>query len=235
MRKICAVIAAAGLGTRLQNFKDNSHTKVLIKINNYSMISSQINQLSDWGIEKFVVITNPEFNDLIHYDISIHHPEKDVTFVIQEKPLGIAHALKQSKDLVSQEDKILFVLGDNFFGENPIQNLDLDNNFESVLFVKQVPNPEEFGVANIKDNNLISIIEKPKNPKSNLAVLGLYLYTYECFELIEKLKSSDRGELEITDLNNLLIEKGNVSYKILKSWWVDAGTEDRIAELRNLI
>ena len=82
MRKICAVIAAAGLGTRLQNFKDNSHTKVLIKINNYSMISSQINQLSDWGIEKFVVITNPEFNDLIHYDISIHHPEKDVTFVI---------------------------------------------------------------------------------------------------------------------------------------------------------
>ena len=149
MIKICAVIAAAGLGTRLQNFKDNSHTKVLIKINNYSMISSQINQLSDWGIEKFVVITNPEFNDLIHHDISKHHPEKDVTFVIQEKPLGIAHALKQSKDLVSQEDKILFVLGDNFFGENPIQNLDLDNNFESVLFVKQVPNPEEFGVANI--------------------------------------------------------------------------------------
>jgi len=235
MEKISAVIAAAGLGTRLKNYTGNTSTKILIDINNQSMISLQIKQLSSWGIKKFVVITNPEFDELIKNDLKKNHPNKDIKYTIQEKPLGIAHALKQAENCVKKESKILFILGDNFFGENPIQNINLDDDSEAVLFVKPVSNPEEFGVANIVNDKIKIIEEKPKKPSSNLAVLGLYLYSYDCFELIEKLDFSARGELEITDLNNLYIKSRNVSLKTLNDWWIDAGTEERIEELKKLI
>ena len=235
MEKISAVIAAAGLGTRLKNYKGNDFTKVLININNQSMISLQIQQLSSWGIKKFVVITNPEFDELIRNDLKNSHPNKDIKYTIQDKPLGIAHALKQAENCVERESKILFILGDNFFGENPIQNINLDNNFDTVLFLKSVSNPREFGIANVVNEEIKMIEEKPEKPQSNLAVLGLYLYSYDCFELIDRLEFSPRGELEITDLNNLYIKSKNVSFTTLNDWWIDAGTEDRIEELKKLI
>ena len=235
MKKISAVIAAAGLGTRLKDYKDNSHTKVLIKIRQSSMISEQISQLSGWGIERFVIIANPEFYSLIKDDIDANHADKDIDYAIQEKPLGIAHALLQSKDLIDNNSKILFILGDNFFGENPIIDLDINKINNSVLYLKEVNNPEEFGVAQVEGEKIINIVEKPKDPTSNLAVVGIYLYSYNCFELISKLEFSKRGELEITDLNNLLIQKSSVDYKILKSWWIDAGTKERIESLKKLL
>ena len=235
MKKISAVIAAAGLGTRLKDYKDNSHTKVLIKIKQSSMISEQISQLSGWGIERFVIIANPEFYSLIKDDIDANHADKDIDYAIQEKPLGIAHALLQSKNLIENNSKILFILGDNFFGENPIIDLDINKINNSVLYLKEVNNPEEFGVAQVEGEKIINIVEKPKDPTSNLAVVGIYLYSYNCFELISKLEFSKRGELEITDLNNLLIQKSSVDYKVLKSWWIDAGTEERIESLKKLI
>lgn len=235
MKKISAVIAAAGLGTRLKDYKDNSHTKVLIKIRQSSMISEQISQLSGWGIERFVIIANPEFYSLIKDDINVNHADKDIDYAIQEKPLGIAHALLQSKDLIENNSKILFILGDNFFGENPIIDLDISKINNSVLFLKEVNNPQEFGVAQVEGEKIINIVEKPTDPTSNLAVVGIYLYDYNCFELISKLEFSKRGELEITDLNNLLIKKSSVDYKILKSWWIDAGTEERIESLKKLL
>ena len=235
MKKISAVIAAAGLGTRLKDYKDNSHTKVLIKIRQSSMIAEQISQLSGWGIERFVIIANPEFYSLIKDDIDVNHADKDVNYAIQEKPLGIAHALLQSKDLIENNSKILFILGDNFFGENPIIDLDINKINNSVLFLKEVKNPQEFGVAQVEGEKIINIVEKPTDPTSNLAVVGIYLYDYNCFELISKLEFSKRGELEITDLNNLLIQKSSVDYKILKSWWIDAGTEERIESLKKLL
>ena len=235
MKKISAVIAAAGLGTRLKDYKDNSHTKVLIKIRQSSMISEQISQLSGWGIERFVIIANPEFYSLIKDDIDVNHADKDINYAIQEKPLGIAHALLQSKDLIENNSKILFILGDNFFGENPIIDLDINKINNLVLFLKEVNNPQEFGVAQVEGEKIINIVEKPTDPTSNLAVVGIYLYDYNCFELISKLEFSKRGELEITDLNNLLIQKSSVDYKILKSWWIDAGTEERIESLKKLL
>ena len=235
MKKISAVIAAAGLGTRLKDYKDNSHTKVLIKIRQSSMISEQISQLSGWGIERFVIIANPEFYSLIKDDIDVNHADKDINYAIQEKPLGIAHALLQSKDLIENNSKILFILGDNFFGENPIIDLDISKINNSVLFLKEVNNPQEFGVAQVEGEKIINIVEKPTDPTSSLAVVGIYLYDYNCFELISKLEFSKRGELEITDLNNLLIQKSSVDYKILKSWWIDAGTEERIESLKKLL
>lgn len=234
MQEICAVIAAGGLGTRLKNYKNNISTKVLIEIGSKSMISSQVSQLSSWGIKNFVIITNPDFDLMIKEDVVKNHSEKNIKFIIQEKPLGIAHALLQAEKLVESYPKILFVLGDNFFGENPMLKLE-NRNIESMIFLKKVLNPNEFGVAKILNNNLIDIEEKPDTPSSDLAVVGLYLYSLNCFELIKKLKFSQRGELEISDLNNELIKTNSMQFEILDSWWIDAGTEERIEELKKLI
>ena len=234
MQEICAVIAAAGLGTRLKNYKNNFFTKVLIEIGNKSMISSQVSQISSWGIKNFVIITNPDFDSMIKEDVIKNHSDKNIKFAIQEKPLGIAHALLQSEKLVENYSKILFVLGDNFFGENPMLKFE-NQNIESMIFLKKVLNPNEFGVAKILNNNLIDIEEKPDNPISDLAVVGLYLYSPNCFELIKKLNFSQRGELEISDLNNELIKTNSMQFEILDSWWIDAGTEERIEELKKLI
>ncbi len=234
MQEICAVIAAAGLGTRLKNYKENNSTKILIEIGENSMISTQVNQILSWGINNFVIITNPEFDSLIREDVAKTNPNINVKFVVQNKPLGIAHALLQVELIVKEYSKILFVLGDNFFGENPINKLKFQD-LDTMIFLKEVPNPNEFGVAKIDGNQLVEIIEKPKNPSSNLAVVGIYLYDLNCFELIKKLEYSERGELEITDLNNELIKNNLVNYKILESWWIDAGTEERIEKLKKII
>tara|TARA_Y100000817_G_scaffold305350_1_gene289339 strand:+ start:3531 stop:3905 length:375 start_codon:yes stop_codon:yes gene_type:complete len=119
MRKNYAVIAAGGLGTRLKNFKDNHHTKVLIDIDGMSMISTQINQLKSWGFSDFVVITNPDFHDLIVDDIKQNHRNLNVSFVVQEQPKGIAHALSFAESKIDDDSLVTFILGDNFFGENP--------------------------------------------------------------------------------------------------------------------
>ena len=234
MQEICAVIAAAGLGTRLKNYKENNSTKILIEIGENSMISTQVNQILSWGINNFVIITNPEFDSLIREDVAKTNPNINVKFVVQNKPLGIAHALLQVELIVKEYSKILFVLGDNFFGENPINQLKIQD-LDTMIFLKEVSNPNEFGVAKIDSNQLVEIIEKPKNPSSNLAVVGIYLYDLNCFELIKKLEYSERGELEITDLNNELIKSNLVSYRILESWWIDAGTEQRIEKLKKII
>lgn len=234
MQEICAVIAAAGLGTRLKNYKENNSTKILIEIGENSMISTQVNQILSWGINNFVIITNPEFDSLIREDVAKTNPNINVKFVVQNKPLGIAHALLQVELIVKEYSKILFVLGDNFFGENPINQLKIQD-LDTMIFLKEVSNPNEFGVAKIDSNQLVEIIEKPKNPSSNLAVVGIYLYDLNCFELIKKLEYSERGELEITDLNNELIKSNLVSYRILESWWIDAGTEERIEKLKKII
>jgi glucose-1-phosphate thymidylyltransferase len=235
MQEICAVIAAGGLGTRLKDYKDNKSTKVLIQIENMSMISSQIEQIFQWGVKKFIVITNPEFDELIRKDIHNNHSSKDINFAIQHTPSGIAHALLQVEKLIKKDLKILFVLGDNFFGENPLKEIDFNKKINSKIFVKNVENPKDFGVLEIQNKELINIIEKPKNPKSNMAVVGIYLYDPDCFKYIKQLKPSNRGELEITDLNNLLISKKLLDYKELNSWWIDAGTEERIEELKKLL
>ena len=235
MQEICAVIAAGGLGTRLKNYKNNISTKVLIEIGSKSMISSQVSQLSSWGIKNFVIITNPDFDLMIKEDVVKNHSEKNIKFIIQEKPLGIAHALLQAEKLVESYSKILFVLGDNFFGENPMLKLE-NRNIESMIFLKKVLNPNEFGVASVDElGNVIHIEEKPEKPKSNLAVVGLYVFDSFAMDNIRKLSPSSRGEYEITDLINIYIDEKKCTNVEFEGWWVDAGTPDRIIELEDLL
>ena len=236
---IKCVIAAGGLGTRLQGFRDNDKTKVLLEVNKIPMINQQINQLNQWGVEEFVIITNPNFDSLIKEVTSKAFPKLTINYSIQDNPKGISHALSKAEQYIDAGDVVIFVLGDNFFEENLIKDLDF-NNFRNeggcIIFTKKVKNPNEFGVASVDElGNVIHIEEKPEKPKSNLAVVGLYVFDSFAMDNIRKLSPSSRGEYEITDLINIYIDEKKCTNVEFEGWWVDAGTPDRIIELEDLL
>tara|TARA_Y100000591_G_scaffold292973_1_gene280575 strand:- start:505 stop:1236 length:732 start_codon:yes stop_codon:yes gene_type:complete len=233
VRNLKSIIAAGGLGTRLQNFRGNQSTKILLDVNGIPMINRQIIQLLDWGCEEFVIITNPEFEDLIKKVTTEAFPSLNLKFATQDEPKGISHALKQAEVHVDRDEKILFILGDNFFEKNPIIDFDLSQYKKgSFIFTKSVNNPQEFGVAQMDSNgNVISIDEKPIAPKSDLAVVGIYIFDETVFKKISILTPSSRGEYEITDLCNVYVQENTCKNFVIDGWWIDAGTPDRIIEL----
>ena len=235
MNKIKTVIAAGGLGTRLQGFRGNDSTKILLEVDGKPMIIRQIEQLIDWGLDNFIIITNPSFDELIKDVISSYYPEKNISFTIQNEQKGISHALMCAEKYILPGDTVFFILGDNFFENNPAENIKMDylaKNKGAYIFSYNVENPQEFGVAELdSENNVISIEEKPIKPKSKQAVVGIYIYDDSVMDKIKTLKPSERGEYEVTDLNNLYIKDGKCKNITIDGWWIDAGTPDRILDL----
>ena len=235
MNNIKTVIAAGGLGTRLQGFRGNDSTKILLEVDGKPMSIRQIEQLIDWGLDNFIIITNPSFDELIKDVITSYFPEKNISFTIQHEQKGISHALMCAERYVFPGDTVFFILGDNFFENNPAENIkmeDLAKNKGAHIFSYRVENPQEFGVAELdSENNVISIEEKPINPKSKQAVVGIYIYDDSVMDKIKTLKPSERGEYEVTDLNNLYIQEGKCKNVTIDGWWIDAGTPDRILDL----
>ena len=235
MNNIKTVIAAGGLGTRLQGFRGNDSTKILLEVDGKPMIIRQIEQLIDWGLDNFIIITNPSFDELIKDVISSYYPEKNISFTIQNEQKGISHALMCAEKYILPGDTVFFILGDNFFENNPAENIkmeDLAKNKGAHIFSYKVENPQEFGVAEFdSENNVVSIEEKPMKPKSKQAVVGIYIYDDSVMDKIKTLKPSERGEYEVTDLNNLYIQDGKCKNVTIDGWWIDAGTPDRIIDL----
>ncbi len=233
VENIKCIIAAGGLGTRLQDFRGNKSTKILLDVKGTSMINRQISQLYKWGMRKFVIITNPEYLDMVKEDTLNKFDNLKIDFTVQDEPKGISHALYQARDYVDKNEKIFFVLGDNFFENNPFNNFHLDKFEEGAcIFTTEVNNPEEFGVAEIdSDGNVLSIEEKPNHPKSNSAVVGIYMFDGSVFKKIETLEPSARGEYEVTDLCNIYVNESKCLNLEVNGWWIDAGTPDRIIEL----
>ncbi len=234
MSKIYTVIAAGGLGKRLQNYGNSKKTKMLLEINGQSMITKQLNQLISWNLDNFIVITNPKYDKLIKDDLSKNMPDLDVKYSLQDEQLGVAHALLQAEKLVPEDAKILYILGDNFFEFNPLKDLDISESNASI-FLTKVSNPEEFGVVEIVDNKIKSIQEKPTNPKSDYIAVGLYLFDNLCFEYIKSIQKSDRGEYEITSLIEKYLNNYSLNYQFTTGWWVDAGTPDAIRTIEKLL
>ena len=237
MSNIKTVIAAGGLGTRLQGFRGNDSTKILLEVDGSPMIIRQIEQLTNWGLDEFIIITNPSFDELIKDVVNSYFPDKKISFSIQLEQKGISHALLCAKEYIHHDDIVFFILGDNFFEYSPTKNLNLDEigvNKGAHIFSHKVDNPKEFGVAEFdSNNNVISIEEKPGTPKSNQAVVGVYIYDDTVIDKIMTLKPSARGEYEVTDLNNLYIQEQKCKNVSLNGWWIDAGTPERIIELEN--
>ena len=237
MTKIKCVIAAGGLGTRLQGFRKNQKTKVLLEVNGTPMINRQIHQINQWGIKDFIIITSPDFDVFIRETTSKEFPNLNIHYSVQESPEGIAHAFSKAESFVKKDDILLLVLGDNFFGENPIKHIDFANfekNKGSIIFTKAVDNPSEFGVALVDEYGKVKHIEeKPEKPNSNLAVVGVYIFDHLAMDYIKLLKPSKRGEYEITDLINIYISQSICSNIQLLDWWIDAGTPERILDLES--
>jgi glucose-1-phosphate thymidylyltransferase len=161
----------------------------------------------------------------------------NLSYEVQEKPGGIAQALGLARDF-AERGKIAVILGDNIFQQNlkgAIKKFKKQSKGAKV-FLSRVKNPRSYGVAEIRKGRIAAIEEKPKKPKSNLAVAGVYFYDDQIFNIIKALKPSARGELEITDVNNFYIQKGLMRYEILKGWWGDCGENfDSLLEAARLV
>ena len=234
MSKIYTIIAAGGLGKRLQNYGNNKKTKMLLEINGQTMISKQLNQLISWGLENFIVITNPKYDKLIKDELSKNMSDLDIQYSLQDEQLGVAHALLQAEDKVPEDAKILYILGDNFFEYNPLIDFDISKSNASI-FLTKVSNPEEFGVVEIVEDKIKSIEEKPINPKSDYIAVGLYLFDNLCFQYIKSIKKSDRGEYEITSLIEKYLDNNDLNFQFTNGWWIDAGTPEAIETIEKLL
>ena len=231
------VVLAGGLGTRLYPLTKVTN-KHLLPVYNKPMIYYPILTLVEAGIKDILIVTGGnsagDFLKLLGNgkEFGLSH----LSFVYQEGEGGIAAALSLAEHFCDN-DKMVVILGDNIVEKSIKKEVEKFEKQEkgARILLKEVENPERFGVAEIKDGKIVRIIEKPKIPPSNLAVTGIYMYDNQVFNIIRTLKPSERGELEITDVNNKYLEMGQLTYGILDGWWTDAGTFDSLLKANILV
>jgi len=220
------IILAGGTGTRLFPCTQLTN-KHLLPVYNKPMIYYPLETLVSAGIKDILIVTggnNPgDFLKLLKNGKNFGL--KEIHFLYQEGAGGIADALRLAEDF-SDGERIAVILGDNIFEENMAKYIiDFERQEKGAkLFFKEVSDPERFGIGEFQNNKLVGMEEKPTQPKSNMACTGLYMYDNQVFDVVKTLKPSQRGELEITDVNNFYINQGTATYETLKSFWSDAGT-----------
>jgi len=225
------IILAGGYGTRLMPLTKimNKH---LLPVYDQPMIMHPLNTLKNAGIKDIVIITSPEFaGDFMKILGSGKEQGIKITYKIQDEIGGIAHALAVAEDFANG-DSVAVILGDNIF-EDKFDFSDFKEGGR--VFLKEVPDAERFGVAEIQGDRISNIEEKPKTPKTNLAVTGLYIYDNQVFDIIRTIKPSGRGEMEITDVNNVYIKEDKMGFDIIKGFWSDAGTFESLHRASNFV
>ncbi len=220
------VILAGGTGSRLFPLTKVTN-KHLLPVYDKPMIYYPLQTLLDAGITEIMIVSGRghagHFLELLG---SGEEWNAHFTYQIQEQAGGIAQALGLAERWV-EDDNVAVILGDNIF-QDKIREYVTTFTGGAMIFLKEVPDAHRFGVAELDGDRIVSIEEKPKHPKSNYAVTGLYLYDSKVFSIIRQLKPSARGELEITDVNNAYVQEGMMKYTILKGFWTDAGTFDTL-------
>jgi glucose-1-phosphate thymidylyltransferase len=231
------VILAGGLGSRLYPLTKVTN-KHLLPVHDKPMIYYPIQTLINAGIDDILIVTggNNAGDFLRLLGNGKEFGLKHINYTYQEGEGGIAEALRLAEFFASGE-KVCVVLGDNIIEKNirrAVKNFQKQKEGAKIL-LKEVPDPERFGVPELREDRIVGIEEKPKEPKSQYAVIGIYLYDNEVFNIIKTLKPSRRGELEITDVNNRYIEKGLMTWDILEGWWTDAGTFESLLRANQLV
>jgi glucose-1-phosphate thymidylyltransferase len=231
------VILAGGLGTRLYPLTKITN-KHLLPVYDRPMIYYPIEALVTAGITDIMIVTggrkSGDFLSLLGNgsDFGLKH----LNYTYQKGEGGIAEALGLCQHWASG-DSVCVILGDNLI-ENNVRKAARDFAAQgrgAKIILKEVHDPERFGVAELKGDRVVSIEEKPKQPKSRLAVIGIYFYDARVFDVIKTLEPSERGELEITDVNNWYIRDGSMTYEILDGWWTDAGTFESLLRSSKLV
>jgi glucose-1-phosphate thymidylyltransferase len=211
--------------------------KHLLPVGQKPMIYYPIRKLTSAGIEQVLIVTGVEhMGDVVSLLGSGREFGCHFTYKVQDEAGGIAQALGLSEDFAHGET-LAIVLGDNIFKaslKGYVERFMAQKGGARIL-IKQVPDPQRFGVAEISGDKIIGIEEKPKEPKSEYAVTGVYFYDAAVFDIIRTLRPSARGEFEITDINNACITKGKLHYDILEGWWMDAGTFESLTRANELV
>ena len=232
------IVLAGGLGKRLYPLTKITN-KHLLPIYDKPMIYYPIQTLVDAGIKDILIVSGGnhagEFLRLLGngHKFGLKH----LNYTYQEGEGGIAEALGLAKHF-ADNDRIVVILGDNIIEKSikaAVEDFSRQERGAKIL-VKKAPDPERFGVVEFdKKMRIKKITEKPKKPKSDYIVTGIYMYDSQVFDIIKTLKPSRRGELEITDVNNAYLEKGELDYSILKGWWTDSGAFDALLRANNLV
>jgi glucose-1-phosphate thymidylyltransferase len=222
--KIKGIILAGGTGSRLYPLTKVTN-KHLLPVYNKPMIFYPLETLKKLGINDICIVSGGEhITDFIRLLGSGSEFEVKLTYKVQDGPKGIAHALLQAEEFVKKGEKATVILGDNIFEKVKVP-LNVFSDKNAYIYLKEVEDPERFGVAKLSDSGeVIKILEKPKSPISKFAVTGLYIYPNDVFDFIKTLKPSQRGELEITDVNNWYLKQERLKVVFLDGFWSDAGT-----------
>jgi glucose-1-phosphate thymidylyltransferase len=221
------IILAGGTGSRLYPLTQVTN-KHLLPVGRKPMILHCISRLTEAGIRDIMVITGTEhMGHIVGLLGSGDAYGCELTYRVQEKPDGIAGAIRLCKSFVGNSD-FAVILGDNIFENSLRGHVDSfknrSNDVECSLLFKEVHDPQRFGVGRFENGKLVELVEKPKDPPSNLACVGFYLYSSNAFQKIGELNPSLRGELEVTDLNQWYVSRGVASFTEQEGWWTDAGT-----------
>jgi glucose-1-phosphate thymidylyltransferase len=219
------VILAGGTGSRLYPLTKVTN-KHLLPVGNKPMIFHPIEKLTGLGIQDILIVTGTEhMGDVVNLLGSGAEYNCRFTYKVQDQAGGIAQALGLAENFAGQ-DPIVVILGDNIFEDDLTTAARTYTGKGAMILLKQVPDPQRYGVALLDGDKVIEIQEKPENPPTSFAVTGVYFYDSRVFSAIRDLKPSRRGELEITDVNNYYIRQNQMSSALLEGWWTDAGTPD---------
>lgn len=230
------IILAGGTGSRLYPLTKVTN-KHLLPVGREPMIFHPVHKLIEAGVEEILIVTGVDHMGDV---VTLLGSGKDFgcrfTYKVQDEAGGIAQALGLAENFAGN-DLSCVILGDNIFEDSigPYLRAFRDQGRGARLLLKQVHDPQRYGVAEVEGSRVVHIVEKPKEPKSDLAVVGIYFYDAEVFGVIRTLRPSSRGELEITDVNNHYLRKGELQFDRLQGWWTDAGTFESLASANELV
>ncbi len=230
------VILAGGKGTRLGELTKVTN-KHLLPVGPLPMVYYPLKKLTGAGIRDILLVSGTEhMGDFVELFGSGREYGCNLTYRVQDEAGGIAQALGLA-ELFCTNASCIVILGDNIFYDPLHSFIDEAHRFphNARVMLKEVHDPQRYGVAELKDGKVISLEEKPKQPRSNYAVAGIYLYPPDVFSIIKTLKPSGRGELEITDVNRAYLERGQMNYGLLENYWTDAGTLDSLGYANQLV
>ncbi len=234
---ICAVILAAGAGSRL-GYPNERGGKPMVEALGKPLLAYGLERLAGAGLRDVALVVNPTNQPVIEaYAGDGSEWGLAITYVVQETPLGIAHALSLCQEFSGQRN-VLLLLVDNLFAANidaAVAAYAQNPEDKAEIFLVPVPNPQDYGVAVVDNGQVQRLVEKPQQFISDLAVIGLYFYPPSVYDLIPQLKPSARGELEITDVNSLFLQQGRLHSCELAGWWIDVGNTERLAEAERLL
>ncbi len=234
---ICAVILAAGAGSRL-GYPNERGGKPMVEALGKPLLAYGLERLAGAGLRDVALVVNHTNRPVIEaYAGDGSKWGLAITYVVQETPLGIAHALSLCQEFSGQRN-VLLLLVDNLFAANidaAVAAYAQNPEDKAEIFLVPVPNPQDYGVAVVENGQVQRLVEKPQQFISDLAVIGLYFYPPSVYDLIPQLKPSARGELEITDVNSLFLQQGRLHSCELAGWWIDVGNTERLAEAERLL